>query len=60
MARDRLDDLAPEHWRILDAAHRRRNLAEYEGEIDVEDKLLDSLIRVADRIAEKLQQTDTY
>jgi hypothetical protein len=47
-------DLAAEHWRVLDAAHRKRNLAEYEGDIDVDDQLLEALIRVADMIASKL------
>jgi hypothetical protein len=47
-------NLAPEHWRVLDQAHRKRNLAEYEGDIDVDDQLLDALIRVADLIAHKL------
>ena len=28
-------DLPPERWRVLDEAHRKRNLAEYEGELDV-------------------------
>jgi len=48
-------DLAAEHWRVLDQAHRQRNLAEYEGDIDVDDHLLEALIRVADVIASKLQ-----
>ena len=43
----------PEQWRVLDRAHRKRNLAEYEGEIDVDDELLEALIRVADLIAAK-------
>jgi hypothetical protein len=49
-------DLGPEQWRVLDHAHRKRNLAEYEGDIDVDDQLLDALIRVADLIASKLQE----
>lgn len=48
-------DLAPEHWRILDQAHRKRNLAEYEGDVDVDDQLLAALIRVADLIAARLK-----
>ena len=46
-------DLASEHWRVLDQAHRKRNLAEYEGDIDVDDQLLEALIRVAAMIASK-------
>jgi hypothetical protein len=47
--------LASEHWRVLDQAHRKRNLAEYDGDIDVDDQLLEALIRVADLIAATLQ-----
>jgi hypothetical protein len=48
-------DLAADQWRVLDQAHRKRNLAEYEGDIEVDDQLIDALIRVADLIADKLQ-----
>ena len=49
-------DLAADQWRVLDQAHRKRNLAEYEGDIDVDDQLLEALIRVADLIADNLQE----
>jgi len=49
-------DLEPEQWRVLDQAHRKRNLAEYEGDIDVDNQLLEALTRVADLIANKLQE----
>ena len=39
--------LPPEKWRVLDQAHRARNLAEYEGETGVDEQLLAALIRVA-------------
>jgi hypothetical protein len=48
--------LAAEHWRVLDQAHRKRNLAEYEGDIDVDEQLVEALIRVADLVAGKLQE----
>lgn len=36
--------LGPDVWRVLSTAHDRRNLAEYEGHIDVEERLvLDTL-----------------
>ena len=50
--------IGPEQWRVLDQAHRQRNLAEYEGDIDVDDELLEALIRVADLIAGKLRKFD--
>lgn len=48
--------LAAEQWRVLDQAHRKRNLAEYEGDIEVDDQLLAALIRVARLIADKLHK----
>lgn len=38
--------LGNEKWRVLDQAHRKRNLAEYEGEIDISDQLVASMLRV--------------
>jgi hypothetical protein len=49
-------DLEPGQWRVLDQAHRKRNLAEYEGDIEVDNQLLEALTRVADLIAGKLQE----
>ena len=46
--------LEPEQWRVLDKAHRKRNLAEYEGDIDVDDQLVEALLRVANLIADML------
>lgn len=35
----------PAHrWRVLDAAHQKRNLAEYEGYLDIEESLVAELI----------------
>jgi hypothetical protein len=36
--------LGPEVWRVLDTAHRLRNLAEYEGYLDVDERLLTDLL----------------
>jgi len=36
-----------EQWRVLDHAHRRRNLAEYEGDVDLDLALIEAVIRVA-------------
>src|SRR3546814_19463933 len=41
-------------WRVLDQAHRKRNLAEYEGELDVEDALVAALVRVCRPVAERV------
>jgi len=34
-------------WRVLDACHNRRNLAEYEGHLDIDAQLLTELIELA-------------
>ena len=34
----------PNRWRVLDAAHQKRNLAEYEGYLDIEESLVVELI----------------
>jgi len=38
--------LPKEQWRVLDQAHRKRNLAEYEGDIEIDRSLLEALLRV--------------
>lgn len=45
--------LPPEQWRVLDHAHRKRNLAEYEGNLDIDEALLAALIRVAHEVAKR-------
>lgn len=44
----------PAHrWRVLDAAHQKRNLAEYEGFLEIEDGAIEELSAlVADLIAD--------
>ena len=39
-------------WRVLDQAHRKRNLAEYEGNLDVDKALVEALLRCTQRVAE--------
>jgi len=38
--------LAPQKWRVLDQAHKKRNLVEYEGGVDIDTSLLEALIRI--------------
>jgi hypothetical protein len=47
-------NLRPELWRVLDQAHRKRNLAEYEGAIEIDSALLDAVIRVTEEIAKRI------
>ena len=48
-------DLPPEQWRVLDEAHRKRNLAEYEGEMDVDEQLVTALLRVVREVANRVE-----
>ena len=48
--------LPNENWRVLDQAHRKRNLAEYEGVIDVDENLVEALIRAAEEVASRVAQ----
>jgi hypothetical protein len=41
--------------RLLDLCHRRRNLSEYEGRIDVDEKLLAELLNVAQEMLGKVE-----
>jgi len=47
-------DFPNEKWRVLDQAHRKRNIAEYEGMLDVEENLVEALIRVTEEVAERV------
>ncbi len=47
-------DLPNEQWRVLDQAHRKRNLAEYEGVMDVDEQLVDAMLRVAREVAQRV------
>ena len=43
--------LPQEQWRVLDQAHRKRNRADYEGEMDIDEQLVAALMRVAREVA---------
>lgn len=38
-------------WRVLDKAHHQRNLAEYEGYLEVDEQLLEDLIVATQQLA---------
>jgi len=40
-----------EQWRVLDLAHRKRNLVEYEGMAEIDEQLVAALIRVTVEVA---------
>jgi hypothetical protein len=47
-------NLPAEQWRVLDQAHRKRNVAEYEGYLDVDRSLVEALIRVTEEVAARV------
>jgi len=51
--------IEPAQWRFLSLCHERRNLAEYEGYLDVEERLVAELIETAETIAEKVAALQT-
>lgn len=46
--------LGPEHWRVLALGHERRNVAEYEGHLDVEERLVADLIDISEMLLQKV------
>lgn len=45
---------AQEHVRILDACHHRRNVAEYEGYLEIDEKLLEELLKITKLMLERM------
>ncbi|HBP28211.1 hypothetical protein [Advenella sp. FME57] len=46
--------LGPEVWRVLDKCHGIRNLGEYEGDLNIDDRIVTDLIVSAHAVAEKV------
>lgn len=47
-----------EKWRVLDTCHRRRNAAEYEGNIDLPASLTTELVRLTAELIETVSLLD--
>lgn len=47
--------LGPEIWRVLDKCHTQRNLAEYEGLIDIDRQLFTELVQCTKIVLNKLE-----
>lgn len=45
-------DLPASVWRVLSTCHGKRNLAEYEGIVDVDTRLLEDLLDAAEALSE--------
>jgi len=46
--------IAPEVWRVLAMCHDKRNLAEYEGHLEIDDQLISDLIKATVLLLEKV------
>ena len=42
----------PQKWRVFDTAHKKRNLAEYEGQLDIEEPAIAELIALTAELIE--------
>lgn len=49
-------DLGPEVWRVLAKAHDQRNLAEYEGHVDVEERLVRDVVAACQTVSDTLAE----
>lgn len=47
--------LSKAKWRVLDKCHQRRNLAEYEGHLEIDAQLLKELIVIAHELHQMVQ-----
>jgi len=46
--------LGPEVWRVLDKCHHLRNVAEYEGALDVDVRIVTDLVAACETVAARL------
>ena len=46
--------LGPEVWRVLSKCHDVRNISEYEGDLDVDERMVVDLIAASRTVAAKL------
>lgn len=48
--------LEPELWRVLDKGHNTRNRGKYEGLLEVDEQLVDSLLQATRAVAQALNE----
>jgi hypothetical protein len=51
--------IAPEVWRVLAACHHKRNLAEYEGDLEIDAQLVVDLIKTTLLLLDKVSALGT-
>ncbi len=45
-------------WRVLDQCHKRRNIAEYEGHLEIDAQLLNELIEISTELLELVKNLE--
>ena len=46
--------MGPDHWRVFALCHGRRNVAEYQGHLEVEEKLVSDLMRMTEILSQRV------
>lgn len=46
--------ISASEWRVFDLCHKRRNIAEYEGHLDIDNRLLADLLRLTAELEKKV------
>lgn len=52
--------IGPEVWRVLDKCHHLRNVAEYEGALDVDARIVTDLVAACETVAAKLARVTNH
>lgn len=48
-------ELGPEVWRVLSKCHHLRNLGEYEGDLNIDERIVTDLLAACRIVAEKVE-----
>lgn len=48
-------NLGPAVWRVLDKCHNIRNLGEYEGDLNVDDRIVTDLLAACQAVADRVE-----
>ena len=46
----------PDQWLLLDQAHKKRNLSEYEGDLDITVSFIDELVTMVDTLVARVKK----
>jgi hypothetical protein len=53
-------DLGPAVWRVLDKCHNIRNLGEYEGDLNVDERIVKDLVAACQAVAERVDALPAF